>query len=74
MNEKTKDFVIKDKRLFAENDEEQKEQEEKKEPSKEEVDEQKSRETSESVETKEETQLPEINFATFIFSLILALF
>ncbi len=69
MNEKTKDFVIKDKRLFAENDEEQKEQEEKKEPSKEEVDEQKSRETSESVETKEETQLPEINFATFIFSL-----
>ncbi len=69
MTEQTKDFVIKDKRLFAEKDEDQKEQEERKEPSKEEVDEQKSRETSESVETEAEAQLPEINFATFIFSL-----
>jgi hypothetical protein len=69
MTEQTKDFIIKDKRLFAEKDEDQKEQEERKEPSKEEVDEQKSRETSESVETKAEAQLPEINFATFIFSL-----
>ena len=69
MTEHTKDFIIKDKRMFAEKDEDQKEQDDRKEPSEEEGDEQKSKETSKSVETEAESQLPEINFATFIFSL-----
>ncbi len=69
MTDETKDFIIKDRRMFSEKDEEQKEQDEKKEPAKEEDEEQKLREASESVETESESQLPEINFATFIFSL-----
>jgi hypothetical protein len=64
-----KDFIIKDKRLFAEGDQEQEEKEDKAESPKEEV---KADEPEEAVapeEDKTDFQLPKINFATFIFSL-----
>ena len=63
-----KDFIIKDKRIFAEKDEDQPIKEEKETPL-----EEPAAETSESMTDQEEEktdyQLPEINFATFIFSL-----
>ncbi len=63
-----KDFIIKDKRIFAEKDEDQPIKEEKEKPL-----EEPAAETSESTTDQEEEktdyQLPEINFATFIFSL-----
>ena len=63
-----KDFVIKDKRIFTEGDEEKPIKEETEKP----LDDATSEE-SESAEAQEEErtdyQLPEINFATFIFSL-----
>ena len=64
-----KDFIIKDKRIFAEEDQEQEEKEEAAKPQKEEI---KADEPEEAVapeEDKTDFQLPEINFATFIFSL-----
>lgn len=64
-----KDFIIKDKRMFAEGDQDQETKEEAAKPSKEEV---KARESEEAVapeEDKTDFQLPKINFATFIFSL-----
>ncbi len=64
-----KDFIIKDKRIFAEGDQEQEEKEDKAKSPKEEV---KADEPEEAVapeEDKTDFQLPEINFATFIFSL-----
>jgi len=63
-----KDFVIKDKRIFAEGDEEKPIKEDKEKP----LDEATAEESeSEAAQDQEETdyQLPEINFATFIFSL-----
>jgi hypothetical protein len=63
-----KDFIIKDKRIFAEGDEDQPIKEETEKP----LDDATSGE-SESAKAQEEErtdyQLPEINFATFIFSL-----
>jgi hypothetical protein len=63
-----KDFVIKDKRIFGKGDEDQPIKEETEKP----LDDATSEE-SESVEAQEQEaedyQLPEINFATFIFSL-----
>ena len=63
-----KDFVIKDKRLFAEGGEDRPTKEETEKP----LDDATSEE-SESAEAQEQEaedyQLPEINFATFIFSL-----
>ena len=64
-----KDFIIKDKRIFAEGDDGQKIKEEKTEPSKEETKAEDTKKTAEHEEAKEDFQLPEINFATFIFSL-----
>ena len=63
-----KDFVIKDKRMFAEGDEDQPIKEETEKP----LDEVTAEESeSAAAQEQEETdyQLPEINFATFIFSL-----
>ena len=63
-----KDFVIKDKRMFAEGDEDQPIKEETEKP----LDEVTAEESeSAASQEQEETdyQLPEINFATFIFSL-----
>ena len=63
-----KDFVIKDKRIFAEGDEDRPTKEEKKKPLDEAtVDE--SQRAAAQEEEKTDYQLPEINFATFIFSL-----
>ena len=64
-----KDFIIKDKRIFTEEDQEQKEKEDKTEPKKEEAEAKESEEAAIPEEPEEEYQLPEINFATFIFSL-----
>ena len=67
-----KDFIIKDKRMFAEGDPEKQDQEEKEEtakPSKEEVKASESEEAVAPEEDKTDFQLPKINFATFIFSL-----
>ena len=64
-----RDFIIKDKRIFAEEDRGQEEKEEAAKPQKEEI---KADEPEEAVAPEEDEtdfQLPEINFATFIFSL-----
>ena len=63
-----KDFIIKDKRIFAEGDEAQPIKEEKKKP----LDEATAKESESAAAQEQERadyQLPEINFATFIFSL-----
>ncbi|MBW2603927.1 MAG: DUF1844 domain-containing protein [Deltaproteobacteria bacterium] len=63
-----KDFVIKDKRIFAEGDEDQPIKEEPEKP----LDEATAEESESAAVQEEEStdyQLPEINFATFIFSL-----
>ncbi len=66
MTEEDKGFIIKDRRIFAEGDQEK---EDKKESSGEEVKDQAQKETAPEEEQKPEIHLPEINFATFIFSL-----
>ena len=71
-NEEKKDFVVKDRRIFAEGKLDAEEKEEKESPP---VDEKKAAETDEaSEEATAETQepplqFPEINFATFVASL-----
>jgi hypothetical protein len=70
MTEK-KDFVIKDKRMFAEDDEDR-EEKGKKEETRPPIEEDKTEEPEKAAapeEDKEDFQLPKINFATFIFSL-----
>ena len=78
MSEEKKDFVIKDRRTFAGDGKDAGEKEEQKEPSQEEAKEQvpkdgrveKAQEdTAPEGEPEAETQLPEINFVTFIMSL-----
>ena len=64
-----KDFIIKDKRIFAEKDQDQETKEESAKPPKEEVTASKSEETAAPKEDTTDYQLPKINFATFIFSL-----
>ena len=63
-----KDFIIKDKRIFAEKDEDQSIKEEKEKPLEEPAAEKPESEPAKE-EEKTDYQLPEINFATFIFSL-----
>ena len=57
MSEEKSGFTVKDRRIFAEKDEDVKNKEAKNEPSKQEA------------ENEPQAPLPEINFATFIFSL-----
>jgi hypothetical protein len=64
-----KDFIIKDRRMFAEGDQDQETKEEATKPSEEEVEESKSEEAAAPEEDRTDYQLPKINFATFIFSL-----
>ena len=67
-----KDFIIKDKRMFAEGDPEKQDQETKEETAKPSKEEAKASESAEAAAPEEEPtdfQLPKINFATFIFSL-----
>ncbi len=69
MPEEKKDFIIKDRRIFAEEDKGPKEKEEKKEPPEEKIKEQVSKESVSAGKQEEEFRLPEINFSTFIISL-----
>jgi len=64
-----KDFIIKDKRMFSEEAQEEAGKEAQDEPSKKETEEPKTEEPTLSEEAEADFQLPEINFATFIFSL-----
>ncbi len=64
-----KDFIIKDKRIFAEEEKDKQEKDEKKEPSREEAKDQASEEMASQEEAEKDYQLPEINFSTFIISL-----
>ena len=64
-----KDFIIKDKRMFAEEDKDQETKEEAAEPSEEKAEERKSEAAAAPEEEPTDFQLPKINFATFIFSL-----
>jgi len=64
-----KDFIIKDKRMFSEEAQEEAGKEAQEEPSKKETEEPKTEEPTLSEEAEADFQLPEINFATFIFSL-----
>ncbi len=63
-----KDFIIKDKRIFSKEGQENQE-EERAESSEEETQAPESEDAAASGEDAESFQLPEINFATFIFSL-----
>ncbi len=67
MSEETKDFVIKDRRIFGQEEEEQGEKEEKAEST--EAQEQPQEEEPVPEAEEEAAQLPEINFQTFVFSL-----
>lgn len=73
MSEERKDFIIKDRRIFADENRDQKEEKEKKETPDEETAEQStaqaSAEADHAEESEPETPLPKINFSTFIFSL-----
>ena len=64
-----KDFIIKDKRIFAEKDQDQETEKESAKPPKEEVKASKSEEAAAPKEDTTNFKLPKINFATFIFSL-----
>ena len=62
MSEEKSSFTVKDRRIFAEKDEDVKNKEAKDEPSKQEAKDEPSKQ-------EPQAPLPEINFATFIFSL-----
>ena len=65
----SKDFIIKDRRFSAQEDQDIKEKDENKETSKEDAKEEEAKDTASAEKQDEDTQLPEINFATFILSL-----
>ena len=64
-----KDFIIKDKRIFAQETQDEKETQAKPESADKDDEVPETEETTVSEEAEEDVQLPEINFATFIFSL-----
>ena len=64
-----KDFIIKDRRVFTQGDQDQETTEESAKPSKEEVKASESEKATAPEEDKTDFQLPKINFATFVFSL-----
>ena len=67
--EEDKGFIIKDRRIFAEENQETEEKKEKKESSGEEVKDQAQKKTTPEEKQEPKIHLPEINFATFIISL-----
>jgi len=71
MSKEKSGFTVKDRRIFAEKDEDVKNKEAKNEPSKQEAKEEVKEESVSAEEQKTEPKinLPEINFATFIISL-----
>ncbi|MBW2573110.1 MAG: DUF1844 domain-containing protein [Deltaproteobacteria bacterium] len=64
-----KEFIIKDRRAFAKGDEDAEIKEEKAEPASEDAKTEEPEKAAEPDKDTEDFQLPEINFATFIFSL-----
>ena len=71
--EEKKDFVVKDRRIFAEENLDDREKEEKKAPEAEEKKEAEARKPDDKPDTEEKEpplQFPEINFATFVASLM----
>ena len=64
-----KDFIVKDRRIFSEGSEDQEVKKQKAEPEVEAPKDKTPEEKAEKGKEKPEYQLPEINFATFIFSL-----
>ena len=69
MTEEDKGFIIKDRRIFAQENQEIDKKEDKKESAKDEVKDQAQKETTPEERQEPEIHLPEINFATFIISL-----
>ena len=69
MSEEKKDFVIKDRRIFAEGEPAAQAKEDVKDSANEKVEEQAAKESVATAEAETDAQLPEINFATFIISL-----
>lgn len=69
MSEEKKGFIIKDRRIFSEDAQDVKKEEDKKETAAEETKEEVTREEPAPEEAESTSQFPEINFATFIFSL-----
>ncbi len=72
MTEETKDFIIKDRRFFTQENEENKDQKDKadtKKPKEEEVKQKAPENGGPRPKSEAEPQLPKINFPTFIFSL-----
>jgi hypothetical protein len=69
MSEEEKGFIIKDRRIFSQDAQDVKKEEEKKETAAEETKEEVTREEPAPEEAESTSQFPEINFATFIFSL-----
>ena len=65
----TKDFIIKDRRFSAEEDQDEQAGSRKPQTTDDARQEKPARDPASSENKKEETQLPQINFATFIFSL-----
>ena len=64
-----KDFIIKDRRIFSEEEQDPKEKEELKETSAAEAEEEVPEDDIEAQDTEHDFQMPEITFPTFIFSL-----
>jgi len=69
MSEEEKGFIIKDRRMFSEDAQDVKKEKNKKETAAEEIKEEVTHEEPPPEEAESTSQLPEINFATFIFSL-----
>jgi len=69
MTEEDKGFIIKDRRIFAEENQETGEKEDKKEFAGEEVKDQAQKDTDPKEKQEPEIHMPEINFPTFIISL-----
>jgi hypothetical protein len=65
----TKDFIIKDKRIFAEGSKDREPEKQKAEPETEKPKDKTVEDEAPKEKERTEYQLPEINFATFIFSL-----
>jgi len=69
MSEEEKGFIIKDRRIFSEDAQDVKKEENKKETAAEEIKEEVTHKEPAPEDAESTSQLPEINFATFIFSL-----
>lgn len=69
MTEEKKDFVVKDRRIFAEEDRDKNDTAKKVESSDKKTEEKKSESSDTTNDKQKETQLPEMNFPTFVMSM-----